>query len=276
VRGHGDLRTVAWASALCVVVALAVPWEAVRALAAIPLCLLLPGYAIVSATFARQELGGWQRALLTLAISLMVLALGSLALNYVPGGIQSISWALLLFLVVLGCCRSAALRREPAGRARSRRRAGSGSDRDRDPAAPSPLRLRLWDGLMLGAAVIAAAAAIVLAQTPVSATNARGYTELWMLPASDDAGSVLVGVASQEQRPLGYKLEVKVGAGPPSFEANLDLRPGEERVFSVPLEEAVPGRSRVRVDASLIRGDRFRRVYRRVTSWLPTAGSVRR
>ena len=50
---------------------------------------------------------------LSVGLSLAMLALGSLVLNYVPGGIRACSWAVLLVLVVLAASREAALRRRP-------------------------------------------------------------------------------------------------------------------------------------------------------------------
>jgi uncharacterized membrane protein len=269
MRGYKDLRAASAASVLCALVALFVPYEAVRAVAAVPLCLVFPGYAIVSAAFGRQKLGGWQLSLLTLGMSLVALALGSLVLNYVPGGIRGTTWALLLVLVVVSCCGLAALRRgAPARRPAARQRRGGGR------SLPWS-RLKPRDHLMLGGAVVAAAAALIVAQIPVSATHATGYTQLWMLPKSGDAGSVRVGVASEEQSPLRYKLEVSVGSNAPVFSTDLGLQPGSERVFSVPLK-AAPKRGSVRVAALLIRADRFRHVYRRVTNWLPSARSTSR
>ena len=49
MRGHRDLRLVVRLAIACAAVALLAPWEALRFLAAAPLCLVLPGYAVASA-----------------------------------------------------------------------------------------------------------------------------------------------------------------------------------------------------------------------------------
>ncbi|HEX6228423.1 MAG TPA: DUF1616 domain-containing protein, partial [Solirubrobacterales bacterium] len=113
MRGHRDLQLAVIAAAASALVALLVPIEELRLIGALPLTLALPGYAIVAVTFARRPLGQAHVLLLSLALSLITLALGGLVLNYSPGGIRSVSWAVLLFVIVLAASRGAAIRRPP-------------------------------------------------------------------------------------------------------------------------------------------------------------------
>src|SRR4029077_18937869 len=105
MRGHGDLEAAYASAALCALLTLALPFEPLRMLLAAPLALFLPRYAIPAAIFARRRIERRQFLLFSLGLSLAVLALGALVLNYVPGGIRAWSWALLLFLAVRGCWR---------------------------------------------------------------------------------------------------------------------------------------------------------------------------
>jgi len=229
VRGYADLRRVAWGSLLCAVVALVLPWPAVSLVFAAPLALFAPGYAIVAATFARRPLDRAPRLVLSLALSLAVLALGGLVLDYL-GGIHGFSWAILLLLVVIGCCRAAALRRE-------RRPQPS------QPRMPRPSRLEA--GLVLGA-IAAVVAALVLASTDLPANSAVGYTELWIVPKADSEGSEAeVGVRSEEQQTTEYDLGMRIGARQ-LIRRSFVLAPGEETVVTVgpPVVPAVvPSRS---------------------------------
>lgn len=254
MRGHRDLRRVTALAVLGAVVAIVLPWELVRIVVALPLGLFLPGYAIVSAAFARTRLNGPQEVMIALATSLAVLALGGLLLTYLPGGIRTASWSILLLVVVVGGCRAAALRRPASRYARDRR----------------PLRSRLssvaWVDLACGALATAiAAAALVLAYTPLSAGKATGFTALWMLPGqAEESHRLLVGVRSSEHDALRYRLEVhspRLGR-----EVEFSLAPGDERVASLPLPAA--GR-RERVEATLFRADRPGVVYRKVALWVP-------
>ena len=64
------------------------PLEIVRLVAALPLTLFLPGYAIIAAAFGSRELAPPKRLMLSVAISLMVLALGAFVLNIFPFGLD--------------------------------------------------------------------------------------------------------------------------------------------------------------------------------------------
>ena len=202
MRGNHDLELVAGASVLCALVALILPFEAVRVVFAAPLALLLPGYAITAATFARRAIAWQPFLLLSIALSLAALALGSLLLNYVPGGIGEISWALLLLLVILNGCRIAALRRPRAPQ-----------------GAPSWPRLRpsRAEGALLGGGALLAVAAVILAMTPLPASNALGYTELWISTARPDPDTAVarIGVRSEEKREISYFLRVRFDGGKP-------------------------------------------------------------
>jgi uncharacterized membrane protein len=262
MKGHGDLRLAAWGSLLCAVVALILPWPAVSLVFAAPLALFAPGYAIVAATFARRPLERAPRLVLSLALSLAVLALGALLLNYL-GGIHGFSWALLLLLAVVGCCRAAALRRE-------------GGPQPSPPRLPRPSGLETALGL---GAIAAVAAALVLASTNLPAKSAVGFTELWIVPKAESEGSEAeVGVKSQEQQTTEYDLGVQIGKQQ-LIRRSFVLEPGEETVVTVgppvtparpaaPARRAAPAGSAVPVVATLLLDRDPSFVYRRVKSTL--------
>lgn len=258
MRGHRDLERVTIAAVACALVATLLPWELVRLIAALPLTVFLPGYAIVSASFASYRLDPQRLLMLVLACGLSVLCLGGIVLDAFPGGIRTLSWALLLVLVVIATARAAALRRPKATRAGKAR------------ARWSPPTLRPVDAVCGIAALGLVVGALVLAYTPLPAGNASGYTALWILPAEDGAGeAVRVGVLSAEHDPQAYRLRVKAGKGGKIATYQLELEPGEERVFRVPVPLRASRTSPIRVAASLYEEDRPRELYRRVTTWLP-------
>jgi uncharacterized membrane protein len=268
---HRDLLAAAAAAVLCALVVLYVPLEGVRVVAAAPLCLLLPGYAISAAAFGRRSLRWSQLLLSSVAMSLATLALGSLVLNYVPGGLHTTSWTALLVLVVLGGCALASLRRpSPASdRLRVFRPQVRGVDR------------RLLVGAALAAAGGAAAVgmAVAVSWTPLPAKEAVGYTQLWMLPSGDVMQTRMqIGVVSQEQHPVAYRLKVQVGRrGAPASSrlgSRLVLEPGQRRVFQLKVRRRPSGA--IPVTARLFQGDDPEVAYRRVTGWLPGRDTQRR
>lgn len=251
MRGHLDLQRTLAATIACALVALLIPWDPIQVLAAVPLCLFLLGYAIVSLVFAGRELSRAQTVAFSLACSFAALALGVLLLNYLPGGIRGITWALFIVVLTAACCRGAALRRPRPSRRR--------------PRGPR-LRLRRRDLALLVSGLLIGAIAIGLAQVAVPAKKAEGFTALWMLPAKEDGNSSLrVGVLSSEQKAGAYVLRID-GAGAQPDESRFRLAPGEERVFDVPVTSG--GAAKTHVAASLYRASDPGKLYRRVTAWV--------
>jgi uncharacterized membrane protein len=263
-RGGQDLWATSGAALLCAAVVILVPLTAVRAAFATPLCLVLPGYALAAACFSPGRVSGPQRAMVVLALSLATLALGSLLLNALPGGLRLGSWTILVVAVVLVGCAVAAARRHRlilpvgvpatgAGGGAAPRLRGLGSKR-----AQSDLLLVIFAALI-------ASSALLLSRIPLPAPNAIGYTQLWMF--ADDSGhtpAVRIGVRSAEKRRTSYRLALTIGTSAPAVvEPHLTLAPGQSSQIKVPLI-GIP-RPRAIVTAELYKG-RSPTVYRQVTA----------
>jgi uncharacterized membrane protein len=252
MRGHRDLQAACLAAIVCALVAALVPLGFVRLAAGLPLTLFLPGYAIVAAAFGSRELAAPKRIMLSVAVSLMVLAPGAFVLNIFPFGLETASWAVLLPLVVIAACCGAALRRQqPRGGSAGR------------PALPRPAT----GSLVLGALAAAIAlGALALSEKPLPAENAKGFTALWMLPTDKREDTVAIGVDSNQHKPRSYRLRVSLGKDQSKI-YRVELDPGEERVYEVDVPPKPVGRTHV--VASLYKAGEPQRLYRRVTSWLP-------
>lgn len=256
MSAHHDLRRIGAAAVICALGALLIPFEAVRLLFAAPLALFLPGYAIAAACFSRDSLDRPRFLLASLVLSLCTLALGGLVLNYMPGGIRALSWALLLVLVTGAGCWVAARRWPAAGR----------RSRERRIPWPKPVAA----ALLLGG-FAAAVAAVALSATTMPADDVVGYTELWALPAGGaESSEVQVGVRSQEQTTVPYNLLVEVDRQP-LVRREFSLKPGEERIVRLRAEPRRNG-TPIPVIATLLRQNRSDEIYRRVRSWLPPTG----
>lgn len=255
MKGHRDLERVSAAAVLCALVALLFPWRPLAVLAALSLALLLPGYAILAVAFGPHRPALAQRLVVGVACSFAALALGALLFNYLPGGIRGITWALFLLVLIVACCRGAAVRR---GRPERRSQNGEAA------AAPAPrLRLPRRDLVLLGAGLLAGAVAVYLVQQPVPAGSAVGFTSMWMLPSQEAKDVVRLGVVSSEQHPARFELKVQ-GVGSGWEGKGFVLEPGEEKVFRL---DVTPGPKGDRVIASLYRAGELDQLYRRVTAW---------
>jgi hypothetical protein len=259
MRGFRDLRRVVALAGASALLALVVPLDLLSLLVALPLFFFLPGYAITAATFAHGRIPFQHMLVLSIGLSLAVLALGGLVLNYLPGGIRAGWWALLLFLVVLAACRAAALRRprrwQPAQR----------------PRLP---RFNLAQAGLAAGGAIAIVLAIVLAFVPMKAADAVGYTEIWIKPLEGAKAGVEIGVGSAEHEDVPYRLFVKFGDGEPPQGRRFTLAPGQTRTIRL-LTEGEP-RAAELIEAALFREDRpGSSAYRRVSTWIGPGTSGR-
>jgi hypothetical protein len=194
----------------------------IRALFAVPLCLVLPGYAITMATFPRRQLSGLQTMALTAAMSLCTLALGSLVLDLTPGGIRTASWIILLVVVIGAACAVAVSRR------------GQVSSRARRLGWNRP---RPHEVILLVFAALAVTTALLVSRAPLGAPNAYGYTQFWMVQnGSQIHPAVRIGVQSGEKVPVTYRVVLSTGARKGStVTQNLTLEPGSASQITVPL-----------------------------------------
>ena len=129
-------------------------------------------------------------------------------------------------------------------------------------------RLRPSDiGLLLVAGLIAAAA-LTISRLPLKASNARGFTQMWMLPSGTPQAPVLrIGVTSAEKTEATYRLELVGSSGRASvINPQIRLAPGARYTVSVRLSGTRSKQSVVK--AKLYKAD-SNAVYRRVSAVLP-------
>jgi uncharacterized membrane protein len=221
-RVDRDLCTVIALTLVCAIVVVLVPGTAMHAAFAVPLCLVLPGYAISTAAFTRHPLGWMFRLWLVPALSLASLALGAILLNIAPGGIRLASWVIFLVVVVLAACIVTFLRR------RSNATVVSG-------ARPS-LRLRGRDSILLSVAVLAIGSSFALSRVPLAAKNAEGYTQMSMIASGTArAPHVRIGIISAEKTTARYLLTLGNGSGFRVLHKFLILKPDQATELSVTL-----------------------------------------
>jgi uncharacterized membrane protein len=222
-----------------------------RVILALPLVLVLPGYALAAAIFPKQRLGAPERLLFSVGLSLAVAVLGGLVLNMTPWGLFSGSWAVLLGAITLGASIVALVRwREPLLVAVGQSRTG----------------LRAYEVLLISLAALVAVAGLRLVRTPVSPQGFQGYTVLSILPADENArDAVRLGVSSNEFAATSYRLQVKLNDTILREWPAIALAPGEQWETTVVLPTAQAQDERV--EALLYRSDAPDMVYRRGLLW---------
>jgi uncharacterized membrane protein len=223
-----------------------------QALIAVPLVLILPGYALTFALFGRNVLGGPERLLLSLGLSIALTILGGLLLNLTPWGLQENTWVLLLVGITLTASAVALIRHnEPLVTTLQWRS-----------------KLRVTEILLYEAAAVVLVGAIWIAAQPAPVTRAIGYTSLWIVP--DDARVMVftLGINSAETETTVYRLELQLGGKVIQEWSPLVLEPGQVWMNSFDLSAL----QHEPVSAFLYRADKPDAVYRQVLLHLMAQG----
>ena len=225
----------------------------VRLLCALPLVFFLPGYSITAALLAPRSLGGAERLLFSLGVSVAVTALSGLALNLTPWGLHTSTWAITLAVIVLVAGAITWLRQGPDAR-----------------LTPMPVerrfKLHFRDGIFVGLAVLVTGAAFGLTQLPAAPNGVAGYTSLWMVPANQGSSNDFrLGIESSEFTETRYRLQVSINGQVVQEWPELSLKPGQTWETEISLQSNQIGSGSVVAD--LYKLDDPGTIYRNVKIW---------
>jgi len=244
VRPRSDIAlAVALAGVACVAAAF-VPASAtvVRAILALPLVLVLPGYAAAAALFAPQQLRGAERALLALVLSIVETLFAGVVLDVIGVGLSVKPWLGILVAATL---------------------AGAVVAARRGHARPLPqLRLRLRFGevtaIAVGVALLSGAAA--LGFSPLSApSNVNDASSVILIAPREHKTAVQIYVISDELHEQSYRVTVTRNAKVVRRFGPFSLAPGASWTRTVAVGRGLP-----RVEALLHRPARSLAVYKSV------------
>lgn len=223
----------------------------VKTILSIPLVFILPGYTLMVVLFPKNEFDPIERLLFSLGLSLAIVVLGGLVLNWMPWGLQADSWVMLLGGITIGVSLVAFFRY-----------------REYPSVDPEQLSIGLSyrQVLLLGLAALLIIGAMMLARMGALQQPSPAFTQLWILSADDtDESSVRVGVRSMEPSTKQYRLQVRVSDQVTHEVPLIELNPSEtwESDFVLPMENNESGN----VEAILYLLDNPEVAYRRVRLW---------
>lgn len=226
---------------------------ALRAVFALPLVLVLPGYALLAAACARSHLGIAEQVLFSLGLSLATTAVGGALLNWSPWGLQTDSWALLLGVVTLGASAVALKRRS---------------------ARPTLMLYRLRplmhgrQAALVGLAALVLGSAIAMGWIGAARQQTPGFTQLWALPASaaNQHHAIRLGVKNMEATTMTYEVDIVVNGKDVVKLPHVQAAPQHTWQTTVALPGDVP--TGALVDVVLYRASAPGTAYRHVDLWL--------
>ncbi len=217
---------------LLIVAIIFFPSNTLRIILGLPFVLFFPGYALVTALFPRREgMDSIQRVALSFGMSIAVVPLIGLILNYTPWGIrlESILWSIASFIFIMSAI--AWFRRK---RLVEKERFG----------VEFHLALPGWGGgtwdKALSIILVVAILGVLGTLGYVIATPKVGerFTEFYILGQEGkvtkypselkvgEEGRVIIGIINRESEPVSYRVEVRIGGiennevGPAALENN--------------------------------------------------------
>ncbi len=223
---------------------------------ALPLVFVLPGYTLIEAIFSRRTLAGPHRLILSLGLSLALDILSGFLLNELPGGLQTLSWAILLgalttvFALVAMYTRLRGQKEQPAPARQGTR------------TRWLPFSVPAY--VLLALAIVVAVLSVRYAIAGVQQQPRPGFTQLWILPATTTGTDcrVQLGVRSFENAPVTYRMTVTMNGKPLQSWSEIRLAPQEmwNQVVAI-----TPGISNsMYLNVNLYRVDQPQLVYRTV------------
>jgi uncharacterized membrane protein len=234
-------------------------WDAIRVLA-LPLVLVLPGYALTSALFARRSLGIMERIVFSLGLSLTIVIVGGFALNFTPFGLRTNSWAVFLGVITLIASAIALVRRQ--------RRTGTAQE----AFGIGSISFTFGQGLLLGLAMLIICGAVVVSIIGAERQPRPGFTQLWILPGSGAANAknvVRIGMSNMESQATEYRLTVDMDGKAVKVWSSILLGPDQNWEATLVLPQTGhTGTSQV--EALLYRMDAPTTLYRHVVLWVNT------
>jgi uncharacterized membrane protein len=218
-RGLDLLLAVAWALGTVSVVLLAPSLEVLRVVLGVPFVLLLPGYCLVAALYPRRnDLEGLERLALGFALSIAVVPLIALALNYSPWGVRLTPILASLAVLIVLAAVAAACRRWPL----PVEQAFAVTSGVRLPRWPK-LRVRPIDGVLaLALTALLAGLGAVVYFVATSAEDPEGYTEFYILGPGGKAeaypgvvkvgeqATAVLGLVNHEGQDTAYRIDVRL------------------------------------------------------------------
>jgi uncharacterized membrane protein len=251
-RQDKDLWLIGILTVLFAVVIAFFPSTIARIILGLPFLLFFPGYTLMAALFPKKgSLGGVERVALSFGLSIAVVALIGLVLNFTPWGIRLAPILISLAVFIIAISGVAWYRREKL--APEERFRGFFN-----------VRLPSWQGQSMADKVLS----IILIVAIIGAIGTLGYmvskprvgekfTEFYMLGPDGKAknyptelkvgeeGKVILGIVNHEQEEASYKVEVWIDGeqaklridGEDSYEIDVELEnegKWEQKVGFVP------------------------------------------
>ena len=241
-----DLTAIAIITVILILIIAFLPSNALRIILGLPFIILFPGYTLLAALFPKKaDLGGIERVALSLGLSIAIVPLIGLILNYTPWGIRLYPVLVFATLFILVASAVAWYRRH---RVPEDERFAVTCNVDLSGWIATSRRDRVLSALLV-ASILAAIG--VVSYVMITPKEGEKFTEFYVLGLQGNAtdypselafgekGRVILGVANHEHEAVEYEVKILIAADEVGTIAPLALNHDEiweEEVGFTPLE----------------------------------------
>lgn len=270
-----DLKVCVAIASLLVLVIAVLPNSFIRVLLGLPFVLFLPGYVLVSVLFPRKEdLEGVERIALSFGLSIVVVPLMGMVLNFTPLGIWPYPILFLLFVFIAGMSLAAyRVRMNIPAKERF-----SISGRELGKISGYPVRKKaLYSLLSLSIIMIVI---VFYDYTEKHQFEERRFTEFYILDENMKAedyptdltlgeeGRVIIGVVNHEEEIMNYTVVARL-ANVSIWEMDFTLGNGENITHPFVFKPNRTGRQRLEF---LLYNGSFSEPYKSLQLWVNVRG----
>jgi len=205
--------------------------SAIRTALGLPMVLFLPGYALIAALFPKKDdLDGIERVALSFGLSIAVVPLIGLGLNYTPWGIRLLPILISLSFFTIAMCLVAVLRRRALSEAEEFHVQFSAAYLSLKEELSKKPDNRLDRVLSIILVLSIIASVVTLAYVVVTPKEGEKFTEFYILGMDGMAdgyptnftlgqsGNVIVGVVNHEYRVTNYSMGLLLENGSSSVD----------------------------------------------------------
>ncbi len=195
----------------------------VRNILGLPLVLFLPGYALIAALFpAKPDLDGIERTALSFGLSIAVVPLIGLGLNYTPWGIRLLPILISLSVFTFIMCGIAYIRRAKLSEAEAFEVPFRETAVSLRAGLLEKSESRLDRVLTVFLVLSILLSVVTLIYVIVTPKEGEHFTEFYILGQGGKAdnyttkyvsgqnGTVIVGIVNHEYRPVNYTMELRL------------------------------------------------------------------
>lgn len=213
------------------------------------------GHTTLMAWAAELHLRTATWILMSIILSIALVILAGIALNFTPWGLQPFSWLAVVSGLIIVQVFVGLLRRSPA------------------PADMPGRSIRSWNlefkpmqlvSLLLAIAI--AITALLVARTGAITQPRNTFSQLWMVPSQENPAEVSLGIKNEEMEAIPYRLIIRQGSTVIHEYSNLLLQVNE--TWQDSLDVGVGRPLDLPIIAELYRPEEPNQPYRTASIWL--------